>query len=93
MMKASAIVATIGIYFLIYWLLPHGKVPVRAVLPAAIITGLVVGGGEVPLHPGAALAEFSGSLRSVLGVRDADLLVVLERHAAAGRRVSVGRRA
>jgi len=40
-MKASAIVATIGIYFLIYWILPHGKVPARAVLPAAIITGLV----------------------------------------------------
>ena len=40
-MKASAIMATIGIYFLIYWILPHGKVPVRAVLPAAIITGLV----------------------------------------------------
>jgi membrane protein len=40
-MKASAILATIGIYFLIYWMLPHGKVPARAVLPAAIITGLV----------------------------------------------------
>ncbi len=40
-MKASAIVATIAIYFLIYWLLPNGKVPARAVLPAAIITGLV----------------------------------------------------
>src|ERR1039458_10258372 len=40
-MKASAILATIGIYFLIYWVLPHGKVPARAVLPAAIITGLV----------------------------------------------------
>ena len=40
-MKASAILAMIGIYFLIYWLLPHGKVPLRAVLPAAIITGLV----------------------------------------------------
>jgi len=40
-MKASAILATICIYFLIYWLLPHGKVPMRAVLPAAIITGLV----------------------------------------------------
>jgi YihY family inner membrane protein len=40
-MKASAILATIGIYFLIYWVLPHGKVPARAVLPAAIITGLM----------------------------------------------------
>jgi len=40
-MKASGIVATICIYFLIYWALPHGKVVARAVLPAAIITGLV----------------------------------------------------
>lgn len=40
-MKASAIAATICIYFLIYWVLPHGKVPVRAVLPAAVITGLL----------------------------------------------------
>jgi len=39
-MKSMAIVTTIAIYFLIYWVLPHGKVPVRAVLPAAIITGL-----------------------------------------------------
>jgi YihY family inner membrane protein len=41
LMKASAIVATICIYFLIYWLLPHGKVPVRAVLPVAILIGLL----------------------------------------------------
>lgn len=41
MMKASAILATICIYFLIYWLLPHGKVSMRAVLPAAIVTGLL----------------------------------------------------
>lgn len=46
LLKASAIVATIGIYFLIYWLLPNGKVPVRAVLPAAIITGVVSEGAK-----------------------------------------------
>jgi membrane protein len=40
-MKAFAIVTTIAIYFLIYWLLPNGKVSVRAVLPAAITTGLL----------------------------------------------------
>ena len=40
-MKAFAIVTTIAIYFLIYWLLPNGRVPVRAVLPAAIATGLL----------------------------------------------------
>jgi len=40
-MKISAVVAGIAVFFLIYWLLPHGKVPVRAVLPAAIMTGLL----------------------------------------------------
>src|SRR5664279_4597506 len=40
-MKAFVIATTIAIYFLIYWLLPNGKVPVRAVLPAAIVTGLL----------------------------------------------------
>jgi len=39
-MKAFAVITTIAIYFLIYWLLPNGKVPVRAVLPAAITVGL-----------------------------------------------------
>jgi len=45
-MKAFAIVTTVAIYFLIYWLLPHGKVPVRAVLPAAITTGLLSEGAK-----------------------------------------------
>ena len=40
-MKVFALITTIAIYFLIYWLLPNGRVPVRAVLPAAIATGLV----------------------------------------------------
>jgi YihY family inner membrane protein len=40
-MKAFALITTIAIYFLIYWLLPNGKVPLRAVLPAAITTGLL----------------------------------------------------
>ena len=40
-MKAFAIITTVAIYFLIYWILPHGKVPMRAVLPAAITTGLL----------------------------------------------------
>jgi membrane protein len=40
-MKAFAIAASIAIFFLIYWLLPNGKVPARAVLPAAIVMGLL----------------------------------------------------
>jgi membrane protein len=41
LMKVSAIAASIAIFFLIYWLLPNGKVPARAVLPAAFIMGLL----------------------------------------------------
>jgi len=41
LVRASAVAVTIAIYFLIYWLLPNGKVPVRAVLPAAIIIGVL----------------------------------------------------
>jgi YihY family inner membrane protein len=40
-MKVSAIAASIAIFFLIYWLLPNGKVPVRRVLPAAFLMGLL----------------------------------------------------
>jgi membrane protein len=41
MMKVFAIAASIAIFFLIYWLLPNGKVPARAVMPTAIIMGLL----------------------------------------------------
>ena len=41
MMKVFAILASIAIFFLIYWLLPNGRVPPRAVLPTAILMGLL----------------------------------------------------
>jgi membrane protein len=41
-MKTFAILCSVTIFFLIYWLLPHGKVPVRAVLPAAIVAGAIL---------------------------------------------------
>jgi YihY family inner membrane protein len=40
-MKVSAIAASIAIFFLIYWLLPNGKVPPSAVVPSAVIMGLL----------------------------------------------------
>jgi YihY family inner membrane protein len=40
-MKVFAIATSITIFFLIYWLLPNGKVQARAVLPAAVIMGLL----------------------------------------------------
>src|ERR1700684_1828464 len=39
-MKVSAIAASIAIFFLIYWLLPNGKVPARAGMSTALIMGL-----------------------------------------------------
>jgi membrane protein len=41
MMKMFAIFASIAIFFLIYWLLPNGKIRARTVLPTAVIMGLL----------------------------------------------------
>jgi membrane protein len=40
-MKIFAIGASIGIFFLIYWLLPNGRVSARTVLPASVMMGLL----------------------------------------------------
>lgn len=40
-LRSFALVASIAIFFMVYWLLPNCKVPVRSVLPVAITTGLI----------------------------------------------------
>ena len=40
-MKVISIITAIATFFLIYWLLPNGKVRASSVLPAAIIAGLL----------------------------------------------------
>src|SRR5215470_5110701 len=40
-MKACALLASIGIFFLIYWILPHGRVRARSVFPAAMAMGVI----------------------------------------------------
>jgi membrane protein len=40
-LELCATAAGIGIFFLIYWGLPNRKVPPRAVLPTAVVTGLL----------------------------------------------------
>jgi membrane protein len=40
-MKIFSIGASIAIFFLVYWLLPNGKVPAQGVLPAAVLMGLL----------------------------------------------------
>lgn len=32
---------SIGMYFAVYWILPNRRLPIRAVLPAAVVTGLL----------------------------------------------------
>jgi YihY family inner membrane protein len=46
MLRVSAALLSICIFFLIYWILPNRKLPVRAVLPTAIVTGLLWEGAK-----------------------------------------------
>jgi YihY family inner membrane protein len=39
--RVFAMIASIGIFFLIYWLLPNAKIAARAVLPSAIAAGIL----------------------------------------------------
>jgi membrane protein len=45
-LQVSAAIFSIGIFFLIYWILPNRKLPVAAVLPTAIVTGLLWEGAK-----------------------------------------------
>jgi YihY family inner membrane protein len=40
-LRICAVLASIGLFFLIYWGLPNRKIPARAVLPTAIIMGVL----------------------------------------------------
>ncbi len=40
-LKVLAVIASILLFFLIYWVLPNRHLPVKAVLPSAIVTGLL----------------------------------------------------
>jgi YihY family inner membrane protein len=45
-LQILAVVVSILIFFLIYWILPNRKVPARAVLPTAIVIGLLWEGAK-----------------------------------------------
>jgi YihY family inner membrane protein len=46
-LKVCATLASIAIFFLIYWLLPNGKINARSVLPAAVAMGVLWEVGKV----------------------------------------------
>jgi YihY family inner membrane protein len=47
LLRLLSLVASILIFFLIYWVLPNRKVPARAVLPTAIVVGLLWEGARL----------------------------------------------
>lgn len=40
-LKSCAMVMSVLLFFLIYWILPHRKIPAMAVLPTAVVVGLL----------------------------------------------------
>ena len=47
LLKILGVVASISIFFFIYWILPNRQIRVMSVLPAAVITGLLWEGAKV----------------------------------------------
>ncbi len=92
LMKAFAVSASIAIFFLIYWVLPNGKVPARAVLSTAVIMGLMSEGLKYAYIMALPAAEFSGSLRPVCAVSQPDVLGIPLRPVDADGRPLVGPR-
>jgi len=41
LVTVSSAIASIALFFFVYWILPNRSIPVRAVLPAAIVVGLL----------------------------------------------------
>jgi YihY family inner membrane protein len=60
-LKVFGLLAAVLIFFLIYWLLPNGKIAARAVLPSAIITGVAFEVAQVIFMKALPLLDFPGT--------------------------------
>jgi membrane protein len=40
-LQIAVAILSVGMFFVVYWILPHRRLPVKAVLPTAVITGLL----------------------------------------------------
>jgi YihY family inner membrane protein len=84
-LKICAVLASIGLFFLIYWALPNRKVPARAVLPTAIVMGLLWETAKYLYMLALPHLDFRAVYGPVRGVGRADYVGIPQRPAAAGR--------
>ena len=90
LLQISAAVASVLLFFLIYWILPNRKLPVRAVLPTAIVIGLSWELAKMLYIGGPALDGPSFGLRSLLRLRQPDVVGLRHRPAVVGGRPLLG---
>jgi membrane protein len=70
-LNVLATVSSVMLFFLIYWILPNRKIPVLAVLPTAIVTGLLWEGAKylyVAVLPHLNLQDVYGPFRISVGL-------------------------
>lgn len=91
-MKSTAILATILIFFLIYWILPNGKVPWRSVLPAAIIAGGLTEGAKYVYIFLLPCLDFQDVYGPFATSGDVDAVGVRQRDAVTGWGALIGKR-
>ena len=92
LLQISAAVASVLLFFLVYWILPNRKLPIRAVLPTAIVIGLSWEGAKmlyVAALPWMALQKvygpFSVSVSLMLWAFVTGLLLLAGAHYSASR--------
>jgi YihY family inner membrane protein len=60
-LKTFGLIAAVLIFFLIYWLLPNGKIAAKAVLPSAIVTGVAFEIAQVVFMKALPLLDFKST--------------------------------
>jgi membrane protein len=92
LLQISAALASVLLFFLVYWILPNRKLPIRAVLPTAIVIGLSWEGAKmlyVAALPWMALQKvygpFSVSVSLMLWAFVTGLLLLAGAHYSASR--------
>ena len=85
----ASVPLVVSIYFLIYYLLPNGKVPVSRVLPACDCRGYPDGNWERHLFPDAPDGAFSRRIRALRAFCDVAFLGLCRRSDSAFRRPSL----